>query len=445
MSDARGRSVAVIGGGLVGSLAACYLGRRGYRVDVYERRPDPRRAETERGRSINLALSERGLDALRRIDLVDTVMAPALPMHGRMVHDASGRTNFQSYSASGDRAINSIGRGALNETLLDAAEATPGVTLHFDVRTTGYDLGPNSLALARGDELEVVEPDVVLAADGFGSVVRQSLESAGRMSVRTEPEDHGYKELTIPALDGEFAMDPDALHIWPRGSSMMIALPNPDRSFTCTLFWPRAELEALTTPEEILRHFAEVYPDAVPLMPTLVDDYLANPNSPLATLHVDPWQADGKVAVIGDAAHAILPFFGQGANAGFEDVVELDRCLDETGDDWNLTLPLYQQRRQPNGEAIAWLAQENFIEMRDKVASPAFRATKSVEHALERLLPGRYLSRYEMVSFTTIPYAEVIERDRRQRSTVLATVAGVGAIALGTAIGLLGRAARKGA
>jgi kynurenine 3-monooxygenase len=445
MSDARERSVAIIGGGLVGSLAACYLGRRGYRVDVYERRPDPRRSETERGRSINLALSERGLDALRRIDLVDTVMAPALPMHGRMVHDASGRTNFQSYSASGDRAINSIGRGALNETLLDAAEATPGVTLHFDVRTTGYGLGPNSLALARGDELEVVEPDVVLAADGFGSVVRQSLESAGRMSVRTESEDHGYKELTIPALDGEFAMDPDALHIWPRGSSMMIALPNPDRSFTCTLFWPRSELEALTTPEQILRHFAEVYPDAVPLMPTLVDDYLANPNSPLATLHVDPWQADGKVAVIGDAAHAILPFFGQGANAGFEDVVELNRCLDETGDDWNLALPLYQQRRQPNGEAIAWLAQENFIEMRDKVASPAFRAAKSVEHALERLLPGRYLSRYEMVSFTTIPYAEVIERDRRQRGTVLATVAGVGAVAVGTAIGLLGRAARRGA
>lgn len=445
MSDARGRSVAIIGGGLVGSLAACYLGRRGYRVDVYERRPDPRRTETERGRSINLALSERGLDALRRIDLVDTVMAPALPMHGRMVHDASGRTNFQSYSASGDRAINSIGRGALNETLLDAAEATPGVTLHFDVRTASYDVGPNSLALARGDELEIIEPDVVLAADGFGSIVRQSLESAGRMSVRSEPEDHGYKELTIPALDGEFAMDPDALHIWPRGSSMMIALPNPDRSFTCTLFWPRAELEALTTPDEILRHFAEVYPDAVPLMPTLVDDYLANPNSPLATLHVDPWQADGKVAIIGDAAHAILPFFGQGANAGFEDVVELDRCLDETGDDWNLALPLYQQRRQPNGEAIAWLAQENFIEMRDKVASPAFRATKSVEHALERLLPGRYLSRYEMVSFTTIPYAEVIERDRRQRSTVLATVAGLGAIAVGTTIGLLGRAARRGA
>lgn len=436
--------VAIVGGGLVGSLLACYLGRRGYLIDVYERRPDPRVTEVERGRSINLALSERGIDALARVGLVDSVMEPALPMHGRMVHDRDGRVRFQSYSASGDRAINSISRGALNATLLDAAEATPGVTLHFDVRTTAYGLHSNSLALQHGDDLAVVEPDIVIAADGFGSAVRVSLESAGRISVVTEPEAHGYKELTIPAVGGEFALDPDALHIWPRGASMMIALPNPDHSFTCTLFWPEAEFAALTTPEQVLGHFAREYPDAAPLMPTLAEDYLANPVGPLATLHVDPWQADGKVALIGDSAHAILPFFGQGANCGFEDVVELDRCLDQSDDDWGLALPLYQQRRQPNGEAIAALAQENFIEMRDKVASPVFRATRSIEHALERLLPGRYQSRYEMVSFTTIPYAEVIERDRRQRSTALATAVGVGAVAVGTAIGIIGRVARRG-
>jgi kynurenine 3-monooxygenase len=436
--------IAIVGGGLVGALAACYLGRRGYRVDVYERRPDPRVQDAERGRSINLALSERGLDALRRIDLVDTVMAPALPMHGRMIHDASGNMEFQSYSASGDRAINSIGRGALNETLLTAAEQTPGVTLHFEVRTTAYGLPTNSLALQRGDDIEVITPDIVIASDGFGSVVRQSLEEAGRISVTTEPETAGYKELTIPARDGEFALDPDALHIWPRGASMMIALPNPDRSFTCTLFWPGEDFAALRTPEQILEHFSRVYPDAVPLMPTLVDDFQHNPVGPLATLHVDPWQADGKVALIGDSAHAILPFFGQGANCGFEDVVELDRCLDQSGDDWGIALPLYQQRRQPNGEAIAFLAKENFIEMRDKVASPTFRAMKRLEHALERALPGVYSSRYEMVSFTTIPYAEVIERDRRQRGTVLAAAVGVGAAALGTTLGLLTRASRKG-
>ena len=441
-SDTR---VAIVGGGLVGSLLACYLGRRGFTVDVYERRPDPRAAQAERGRSINLAISERGIDALQRVGLLDSVMAPAIPMHGRVMHDTAGRLTFQSYSASGDKAINSIGRGALNATLLDAAEATPGVTVHFDARTTGYGLAQNSLAIARGDALEVVHADVVIASDGFGSAVRQSLEQEGRVSVVTEQEAYGYKELTIPAVDGEYAMDPDALHIWPRGSSMMIALPNPDRTFTCTLFWPDEEFAGLTTADQVMEHFTRVYPDAVPLMPTLIEDFAENPVGPLATLHVDPWQADGRVAVIGDAAHAILPFFGQGANAGFEDVVELDRCLDETDNDWALALPLYQQRRQDNAGAIAYLAQENFIEMRDKVGSPAFRATKKVEHALERLLPGRYLSRYEMVSFTTIPYSEVVERDRRQRSTLAAGVIAAGAVAVGATIGALARAGRKGA
>lgn len=426
--------VAICGAGLVGSLLACYLGRRGYRVDVYERRPDPRATEPERGRSINLALSERGLDALRRIDLVDTVMAPALPMHGRMMHALDGTLTFQSYSASGNRAINSISRGALNATLLDAAEATPGVTVHFGARTAAYDLATNTLTVEAGGATEQVSADIVLAADGFGSVVRQALQAAGRVSVVTDMEDYGYKELTIPARDGEFAMDPDALHIWPRGSSMMIALPNPDRSFTCTLFWPKTGpggLDSLSTEDEILAHFRREYPDAVPLMPTLVEDYQYNPVGLLATVHADPWQAEGKVGLVGDSAHAILPFFGQGANCGFEDVVELDRCLSEVDDDWTLALPMYQERRRHNAEAIAQLAKENFVEMRDKVGSRSFLMAKKVEHALEKALPGRYLSRYEMVSFTTIPYAEVIERSRRQQRAV--AVAG-GALAAATAV-----------
>ncbi len=427
--------VAVVGSGLVGSLLACYLGRRGYPVDVYERRPDPRTATAERGRSINLALSERGLDALRRIDLVDDVMAPALPMHGRMIHAADGTVTFQSYSSAGDRAINSIGRAALNETLLDAAASTPGVTIHFDARLSGYDLAANELTFESGEATTSVSADIVLAADGFGSIVRQSLERAGRVGVVTDRLDFGYKELTIPARDGEFALDPDALHIWPRGASMMIALPNPDGSFTCTLFWPKDGpdgFDALGTSDEILDHFGAAYPDAVPLMPTLVEDYQYNPVGLLATIHTDPWQVDGKVALIGDAAHAILPFFGQGANCGFEDVVELDRCLGEVGDDWALALPMYQERRRHNAEAIAQLAKENFVEMRDKVGSRSFLLAKRLEHGLEKVLPGTYLSRYEMVSFTTIPYAEVIERSRTQQR-VLAVAAGGAVLAVAAA------------
>lgn len=448
MSAATDTRVAVVGAGLVGSLLACYLGRRGYTVDVYERRPDPRATTAERGRSINLALSERGLDALRRLDLVETVMAPALPMHGRMMHGTDSSLTFQSYSASGDRAINSIGRGALNETLLDAAEATPGVTLHFEARLAAFDLPGNTLTFEQGGARVEVAPDIVLASDGFGSVVRQSLESLGRASVVTDMLDFGYKELTIPARDGEFALEPDALHIWPRGASMMIALPNPDRSFTCTLFWPKSGpggFDELETPDEILAHFTAVYPDAVPLMPTLVEDYQFNPVGLLATVHADPWQVDGKVGLIGDAAHAILPFFGQGANCGFEDVVELDRCLAEVGDDWTLALPMYQERRRANAEAIAQLARENFIEMRDKVGSRSFLLARKLEHGLEKVLPGTYLSRYEMVSFTTIPYAEVMERARKQQRVLVMATAGltVGLIALNVAVARrLGRSRR---
>lgn len=445
MTGARDRTVAVVGAGLVGSLLACYLGRRGYAVEVFERRADPRNAASERGRSINLALSERGLDALRRIDLVEEVMAPALPMHGRMIHAVDGTTSFQSYSARGDRAINSIGRSALNETLLDAAQATPGVTLHFGARLVDYDVDSNTLAFEVEGSMQSATPDIVLGADGFGSIVRQALHSVGRVSVVTNQLDFGYKELTIPPRDGDFALDPDALHIWPRGASMMIALPNPDRSFTCTLFWPHigaGGFDAIDGRQEILDHFRAEYPDAVPLMPTLVEDYLFNPVGPLSTVHTDPWQADGKVGLVGDAAHAILPFFGQGANCGFEDVVELDRCLDEVADDWALALPRYQERRRGNAAAIAGLAQENFVEMRDKVGSRAFLAARRLEHGLEKVLPGLYMSRYEMVSFTTIPYSEVVERARRQQRAVGIAVA-VAGVAAAMTLATIAAAARR--
>ena len=427
--------IAVVGAGLAGCLLACYLARRGYAVEVYERRPDPRTGTPERGRSINLALSERGLDALRRIGLEEQIMADALPMRGRMIHPVEGPQDFQRYSHDGEHAINSISRGALNNALLEVAEAMPGVRVHFEHQLTGLDPGTGEMTFQTPTGETRVSAAVVLGADGAGSVVRGHLVAHHGTRESTDFLDYGYKELTIPAADGEFALDPGALHIWPRGTSMMIALPNPDRSFTCTMFWPNtgpSSFEALDGPATIERHFRTYYPDVVPLAPNLVDDYLHNPVGLLGTVRCAPWQAEGRVALIGDAAHAIVPFYGQGANCAFEDVVELDRCLAETGDDWTRALPLFERRRKANTDAIAEMALANFVEMRDKVASPVFRFVKGVEHTLQRALPGRFVSRYELVSFSTVPYAAVRRRVRRQQRLLAgAAIVTAGALAAG--------------
>jgi kynurenine 3-monooxygenase len=425
--------VAIVGAGLAGSLLGCYLARRGLSVTLYERRADPRAGQPERGRSINLAISERGLDALRRIGLVEQVMADALPMKGRMIHPVEGPLDFQQYSASGDRAINSISRGTLNNALLDAAASAPGVEVLFEHRLVELDSSSGSMVFETPTGLVKATADVVLGADGAGSAVREQLLAEGAVGEQVDFLDYGYKELSIPPADGTFAMDPGALHIWPRGTSMMIALPNPDRSFTCTLFWPAGSFDALSNRESIELHFREHYPDLLPMAPSLVDDYLHNPVGVLGTVHTQPWQAHGRTALIGDAAHAIVPFYGQGANCAFEDVVELDRCLSDTGGSWARALPLYEHRRRENTEAIAEMALANFVEMRDKVASPVFRLGKRVEHTLERLFPGRYISRYELVSFTTTPYAQIQQRVKRQHE-YLAAAALLGAGVVGAAV-----------
>ncbi|MEU4339321.1 NAD(P)/FAD-dependent oxidoreductase [Micromonospora lupini] len=441
----RRDEIAIIGAGLAGCLAACFLARRGYPVALYERRPDPRVGTAERGRSINLALSERGLDALRRIGLAEQVMTDALPMRGRMIHPVEGEPQFQSYSAAGDRAINSISRGALNNALLDAAAALPGVRIVFDHRLVGLDPADGTLSFDTPQGTVGAKASVVLGADGAGSAVRGQLLAYGLLRESVDFLDYGYKELTISPLGGDFALDPDALHIWPRGTSMMIALPNPDRSFTCTLFWPNdgaGSFAALDNPLAIERHFTEHYPDVVPLAPNLVDDYQHNPVGVLGTVRSTPWQVNGTVGLLGDAAHAIVPFYGQGANCAFEDVVELDRCLDECADDWSAALPLFQRRRQENAEAIAQMALTNFVEMRDKVASPVFQTRRRVEHALERALPGRYVSQYELVSFSTTPYAEVRRRVRRQHRVLGAVAGGAALLVLGAITAGLGRGRR---
>jgi kynurenine 3-monooxygenase len=437
-TGAAGRErIAIVGAGLAGCLLATLLGRRGLEVTVYERRPDPRVAGAERGRSINLAVSARGLAALEQVGLRKQALERALPMHGRMVHPAArGRhaaPNFQPYSADGRRAINSISRAELNHALLDAAESTPGVRLRFSRKVTGVAGGRLLVDGEPGDPA-----DVVLAGDGAYSAVRGSLDG---LSCDQDFLEHGYKELTVPPRDGDFALDPDALHIWPRGTSMMIALPNLDRSFTCTLFWPKADFAALDAPEKVLAHFRAHYPDVAGLMPGLAEDFARNPVGSLVTVRCLPWVRDAGgtlVALLGDAAHAIVPFFGQGANCAFEDCIEIDRCLTETGGRWDRALALYQERRKPNTDAIAEMALDNFVEMRDRVASPVFRMTQAAQHALERRLAGRYVSRYELVSFTTVPYARIPERLRRQN---LALGAAAGAAAgLTLAAGLTARA-----
>jgi kynurenine 3-monooxygenase len=419
-----GERVAIVGAGLAGCLLATLLARRGIEVTLYERRPDPRVTGPERGRSINLAISARGLEALDQVGLRELALSRALPMHGRMVHSAAGEQSFRPYSADGTHAINSISRAELNLALLEAAAATPGVCLKFSARLKDLDLGTGTLVFETGSgEEEEAKAGVVLASDGSYSVARRSVTFRQGFTFSQDYLEHGYKELTIPAVNGDFAMDPDALHIWPRGSSMMIALPNLDKSFTCTLFWTAGEFAALTSPSSVRAHFAAVYPDVTDLMPTLAEDFALNPIGSLATIRCWPWvhHGDGAtLALIGDAAHAIVPFYGQGANCALEDCVEIDHCLASADGSWTGALELYQSRRKANCDAIADMALDNFTEMRDKVNSKVFQAVTAGRHFLERRLPGMYVSQYELVSFSTVPYADIRGRMKRQdRATAL--------------------------
>jgi kynurenine 3-monooxygenase len=415
--------LAIVGGGLAGSLAAVFLGRRGHTVTLYERRDDPRGVSGSEGRSINLALSARGIDALQRVGLDQQVLGRALPMYGRMMHSVDGVTNYQAYSADHKHAINSVSRSALNEELLNAAESTPGVTVRFGCRITQADPETGDLTVESTRGTEHVRHDAAIGTDGAYSAVRDRIVHAARTSYQQDVLPWGYKELTIPPSEAnEFVLDEKALHIWPRQHSMMIALPNPDKSFTATLFWPidgPHGFDSLDATNKIAARFAAEYSDVAPLMPSLVDEYQTNKVGTLLTVRVWPWTL-GRLGLLGDAAHAIVPFFGQGMNCSFEDVVELDRCLGITGDDNVVAaLAMCADKRKPNADAIADMALENFVEMRDKVGSRWFRLATEGEHKLERLAPTKFKSRYEMVSFSTIPYAEAKRRAERQRKLLV--------------------------
>jgi kynurenine 3-monooxygenase len=403
------------------------LGRRGHIVELYERRADPRAGNFVGGRSINLALSTRGIHALEQLGIADEVLQHAIPMPGRMIHDKSGELHFSPYDRDPRKHINSIGRAALNTTVIEAALRYPNVSVHFNHRCTEVDL-ESATAQFESPERVAASGDAIIGVDGAFSAVRQSMQrQLPQFRYDESYLPHGYKELTIPpAPDGSWRMEKNALHIWPRKSFMMIALPNPDGSFTCTLFWefkgPRS-FETTTTDDDVRHFFADEFPDAVPLMPTLVEDFRENPTGSLVTIRCAPWFYKDKVALVGDAAHAVVPFYGQGMNAAFEDCVVLDECLAAFPDNRERAFTEYFRRRKENADALADLAVANFIEMRDKTASKTFRAKKKLDHFLEAALPGIYLPLYTMVTFTRMPYAEAARRARLQDGIVYGVLA----------------------
>ncbi len=411
--------ITLIGAGLAGSLLSIYLAKRGFEVEIFERRPDMRSAEISAGRSINLALSVRGLHALEKVGLKERIMQIAIPMKGRMLHSLTGELNLVPYGRKESEVINSVSRAELNMQLMSAAEQQ-GVEIHFNQKCTGMDFESGELKLH--DEVtnqdSVTQREIVIGTDGSASAIRNDMARALDGNFTKDDLEHGYKELTLPAgPNGQFLLEKNALHIWPRQSYMLIALPNSDGSFTCTLFFPmRGDLsfESLKTKKAVLAFFKEQFPDAFELMPALVEDFFTNPTGALATIRCQPWHLAGKACLLGDAAHAIVPFFGQGINCGFEDCTVLDECIEKQSGDWQKIFQEFGTLRKINTDAIAELSLTNYFEMRDHVADSKFALKKQVEFALEEKYPEKFIPKYSMVSFHRIPYSVALAKGKVQ-------------------------------
>ncbi len=410
------KTITIVGAGLVGSLLAIYCARRGFQVQMFERRSDPREklklGVVGEGRSINLAISKRGIDALQRIGIESGVLTEAIPMPGRMMHSPTGELTFQAYGQTSEDCINSISRGWLNCYLLDQAAALPGVEIHFDHRVQSVDLDQKSFTVVENatHKERKIFYDLLIGTDGSASAVRQSLQQKTKFSFSEDELSHGYKEFVMPAKNpGQHKIEKNALHIWPRGSHMMIALPNKDGSYTCTLFLANSAKTAsdhfglLNTREEVQAFFLKNYADFCELVPDFVDQYFSHPTSKMATLKCDQWFYKDSVLLMGDASHAIVPFFGQGMNCGFEDVVAMDRLFYSCSE-WGDLFQRFFAERKTNADAIADMAVENLTEMSSKTADPHFLYQKKIEKRLQDAFPQDYQSRYTMVSFSLVPY-----------------------------------------
>jgi kynurenine 3-monooxygenase len=409
-------NITLIGSGLTGPLLAISLAQRGFPVQLYERRPDMRRVRISAGRSINLALSTRGIHALREAGLWGEIANILIPMRGRMMHSVTGDLTFMPYGKDETEFINSVSRAELNISLMNAAEEA-GVSIRFNERCTGFDLRSGVVYLRNEDTGAdwVVDSKVVIGTDGATSVVRTEMLKLPRFNFSQQYLDYGYKELTIPAgTDGRHVFETHALHIWPRGSFMLIALPNIDGTFGCILFLPfeggDISFEALDTEAKVLSFFEVQFPDALRLMPNLIENYFGNPTGAMVTVKCSPWHANGKALLLGDAAHAIVPFFGQGMNCAFEDCTYFLELLDRYGSDWPVLFSAFEKARKADTDAIADLAIENFVEMRDRVADPLFLFRKKVELELEKKYPGRFVPKYAMVTFHRTPYSIAAQR-----------------------------------
>ena len=417
------KNINIVGAGLVGSLLSIYLAKRGHKINIFERRVDMRKEKISAGKSINLALSDRGWKGLEAVGISDEIKKIAIPMYGRQIHNKDGSTVFQPYGTK-EQAIYSVSRAAINMKLMDLAEQQENVKIHFDERCTTVDKQTLTAYFENNTTKKqtTYTSDLLFGADGAFAASRLNMQlSSDRFEYNQHYISAGYKELIIPpGPQGEFLLDKNALHIWPRGSFMMIALPNLDGNFTCTLFLPfegEKSYASLTTREQVKKFFDEEFSTAVPLMPTLLDDFFKNPTSSLVTVKCFPWTFDNKIALIGDAAHAIVPFFGQGMNCGFEDCVVLNGLLEKHQDNWEAIFNEYQTLRKPDADAIADMAIANFIEMRDKTADKKFLLQKKIEARFSEKHPTKWIPFYTMVTYSPhIRYSTALKEGQRQQA-----------------------------